>query len=144
MAFQTSLMAEHTIIEYLQTPITSPVKTCALVALMNPSPWSVSKNLNPAACLRQGYGMVCIAGNTAHAAAPYHGAGAGGAVLAQLLDTAGSSISIDRSGAINAVSETCNASAVAGRGGCTNGGRMIPGGATRRLRGGFGIMMLMA
>jgi len=79
--------------------------------------------------------MVCIAGNTAHAAAPYHGAGAGGAVLAQLLDTAGSSISIDRSGAINAVLETCNASAVAGRGECTNGGRMIPGGAPRRLSG---------
>ena len=55
-------------------------------------------------------GKVCIAGDAAHAAAPYHGAGAGfaiedGAVLAQLLDTAGSSdggAGVDRSRAIDA------------------------------------------
>lgn len=62
-------------------------------------------------------GKVCIAGDAAHAAAPYHGAGAGfaiedGAVLAQLLDTAGSSIDeagVDRSGAIHAALETYDA-----------------------------------
>jgi salicylate hydroxylase len=59
-------------------------------------------------------GSVCIAGDAAHAAAPYHGAGAGfaiedGAVLAQLLDRAGSSIGIDRSRAIHAALETYDA-----------------------------------
>ena len=62
-------------------------------------------------------GKVCIAGDAAHAAAPYHGAGAGfaiedAAVLAQLLDIAGSNIKeagLDRSRVIHAAMETYNA-----------------------------------
>ncbi|KAL8737332.1 MAG: hypothetical protein Q9181_001788 [Wetmoreana brouardii] len=62
-------------------------------------------------------GKVCIIGDAAHAAAPYHGAGAGfaiedGAVLARLLDTAGSSLhgaGVDRSRAIDAALEAYNA-----------------------------------
>ncbi|KAL8957152.1 MAG: hypothetical protein Q9183_006134 [Haloplaca sp. 2 TL-2023] len=62
-------------------------------------------------------GNVCIAGDAAHAAAPYHGAGAGfaiedGAVLAQLLATAGSTgngSGVDMSKTIHAALEAYNA-----------------------------------
>lgn len=62
-------------------------------------------------------GKICIAGDAAHAAAPYHGAGAGfaiedGAILARLLNIASSSIDgagVDRSSAIHAALEAYNA-----------------------------------
>ena len=62
-------------------------------------------------------GKMCIAGDAAHAAAPYHGAGAGfaiedGAVLAQLLKLAGSRIGeagVDPSRVIHAALDTYDA-----------------------------------